>query len=274
MIRNGMGTGRGLALAATACLAVACGQPSVAAPTAAPPVTAPTAELSSGDRIATRVAEDQAVAATLTAIAQANQPAATPTAPPATMAEVLPTEPPPPPTEVPLPPTAPPPPEEPVAYKSVPPDGNFTPDSEMIDNNGVSLGRIKGSLKIADVSDSKDGLPLVKDRLAIRISASFAKNSLPANDGDGIDHVHISITRDEGDNQQELHSRDETTDAYCSFGGGEPDCELWDFGAHDNQWPNGTPLQNGRYKVTATIFLKGIDFAQPFWFTSFYIERP
>jgi hypothetical protein len=211
------------------------------------------------------------VAAALTATAQANQPIATPTEPPATVAEA-----PPPPTEPPPPPPTepPPPPEEPVAYKGVPPFGNFTPDSEMIDNNGVSLGRIKGTLEIADVSDSKDGLPLVRDRLAIRISASFEKDGQPANDGDGIDHVHISITRDENDNQDELHSRDETTDAYCSFGGGEPDCELWDFRAHDNQWPNGTPLQDGRYKVNATIYLKGIDFAQPFWFTSFYIEQP
>ncbi|MEP7188827.1 MAG: hypothetical protein ABI901_06540 [Roseiflexaceae bacterium] len=256
--------GRGLALAAVTCLAVACGQPSGAAPTAAPAT-----ELSSDDRIATRVAEEQAVAATLTVIAQGNQPPAAATNTPATVVEAPPT-----PTEPPPTPTEPPPPKEPVAYKGVPPDGNFTPNSEMIDNNGVSLGRIQGSLMIADVSNSKDGLPLVKDRLAIRILASFEKEGQPANDGDGIDHVHISIQRDEGDNQDELHSRDETTAAYCSFSGGEPDCELWDFRAHGNQWPNGTPLQNGRYKVSATIFLKDIDFAQPFWFTSFYIEQP
>jgi hypothetical protein len=221
------------------------------------------------------VAEEQAVAATLTAVAQGDQPPVAATNTPAAVVEAAPTPTEPPqPTDTPLPPTEPPPLEEPVAYENVPPDGNFTPDSEMIDDNGVLLGRVQGSLMIADVSELKEGLPLVKDRLAIRISASFEKEGQPVNDGDGIDYVRISIQRDEEDNQDEVHTRDEMTAAYCSFSGGEPDCELWDFGAHDNQWPNGTPLQNGRYKVNATIFLKDIDFAQPFWFTSFYIERP
>jgi hypothetical protein len=241
-------------------------------PTGASPSPAPT-ELPSADRIATRVAEERAVAATLTAVAGARPAGTQPALPEPTSPPPTPIGEAPPPT--PPPPTLPPPAEEPVAYQGVPPEGNLLPDSEVTDNNSAAVGVIRGSLQIADVKGEREGRPLVRGRLAIRIAARLERPGEPAPDGAGIAHVLIVIKRYDGGNPgTEVHQREERNAAYCAFGGGEPDCNVWVFAEHGNQWPNGTPLESGWYWVSAEIVLKDqLNVSnRPFWFTNFYLE--
>ena len=41
--------------------------------------------------------------------------------------------------------------------------------------------------------------------------------------------------------------------AYCAFSGGEPDCDIWEFNAANNQWPSGESLQPGLHRLVARV---------------------
>jgi hypothetical protein len=250
---------------------------------ASPPPT----ELSSADRIATRVAEERAVAATLAAEKQASEPTAIVALPtgaptdrpaPATLAAteaqaapVATTEvPPPPDTPAPAPPTdtpepAPPTdiPPPPVAYKDLDFTGSPLPGSTInIDGKEFTVG---GGIQIAGVADYRDGVPVVRDKLAIRV---FVR--VPAEDdkdGAGIEDVAFSIDGEQGDH----YERTERTAGYCSFGGGEPDCNLWS--PHDDTWPDGAQFLPGSHAVAVTIHLKNTTKTIN-WNTEIIVEKP
>ena len=239
--------------------------------------------VSSADQIATQVARDLAVAATLTAVAGGD---ATPVAPadatatPAP-AEATPTEPrpaadtPPPqptdepaqpteapapqPTDIPVPPTAPPEPTTPpIAYSDVNFSGNPAPGDE-----------VGGNIQIAGAEPNENGVPVVRAFLAIRVFARFPSSA--AQDGAGVDNVLIRINDDQtGELVQE---RAERTAGYCVFGGGEPDCELWVFADHNNQWPNGQPVSDGSYTVNVSITKAGDSEASVFWNFQFEVAQ-
>jgi hypothetical protein len=205
--------------------------------------------ISSADQIATRVAQDLAVAATLTAVARAQptaalpnaatpEPTAIPSSAPPTEAP-LPTETPPAPTDIPVPPTAPPEPTEaPIAYTDVNFSGNPVPGEE-----------VGGHIQIAGAQLNDNNVPVVHSFLAIRVFARFPASA--AHDGDGVEQVRIVLTNDE--TGEIVQDRPEQTAGYCAFQGGEPDCVLWVFAEHDNKWPKGQPITDGTYRVDVTI---------------------
>src|SRR5215218_7449206 len=156
--------------------------------------------VSGADQIATQVARDLAVAATLTAVARGQS---TPVAvaeatsiptpaevaptevPPLQWTEVMPLQPteapPPQPTDIPVPPTAPPEPTTPpIAYSDV----NFNGDPKP----GEEVG---GKIQIAGIVPSDSVFPVVRSFLAIRVFARFPANA--AHDGEGVDNVQIRI---------------------------------------------------------------------------------
>jgi hypothetical protein len=211
--------------------------------------------LSSDDQVATRVAQELAVAATLTAVARAQAtpasadtpiatPAAEPTAPAAATdpPAASPTDPPPPPpTDIPVPPTAPPEPTTPpIAYTDINFNGNPTPAPD---------GDVDGKITIAGATPGQGGTPVVRDFMAIRVDARIPGTA--ATNGDGIQNVQIVVF----DNQsgETVIDQTEGTAGYCSFGGGEPDCTIWRFAEHGNRWPKGQQVVNGTYSVNVTI---------------------
>lgn len=71
-------------------------------------------------------------------------------------------------------------------------------------------------------------------------------------DGAGIDRVDLRILKD----GQEVYQRTERNAAYCAFGGGEPDCNVWVFAQHGNTWPGGQPLESGSHLLQAIVYAK------------------
>lgn len=61
-------------------------------------------------------------------------------------------------------------------------------------------------------------------------------------DGDGIRNVEMRILDPDG---REVYQRTENRAAYCAFAGGEPDCNVWNFGDNDDAWPSGAPVRYG-----------------------------
>src|SRR6266536_3213594 len=158
--------------------------------------------VSNADQIATRVAEDLAVAATLTAVARAQPTAA------------------------------------PIAYSDVNFSGNPVPGEE-----------VGGNIQIAGAELNDKHVLVVHRFLAIRVFARFPASA--AHDGDGVDNVQIRISDDQSG--ETVQDQTEHTAGYCAFQGGEPDCVVWVFAEHNNQWPKGQPIENGTYTVNVTI---------------------
>lgn len=72
-------------------------------------------------------------------------------------------------------------------------------------------------------------------------------------DGTGIEHTEFEIKEQFG-NQRIVHTQRENTASYCSFGGGEPNCNILEL--HSGaKWPStGIPIENGRYTLEVTAF--------------------
>ena len=69
------------------------------------------------------------------------------------------------------------------------------------------------------------------------------------NDGNGINYVEMQIY--EGNHK--VYERKENNAAYCAFSGGEPDCQIWYFHDHNNEWPGGEHVNNGQYTLRARV---------------------
>ena len=65
-------------------------------------------------------------------------------------------------------------------------------------------------------------------------------------DGQGIDSVEFTITNSKN---VQVHYREEKTAGYCAFGGGEPDCVVWNFASHNYTWPDGAKITSGTYNL-------------------------
>ncbi len=73
-------------------------------------------------------------------------------------------------------------------------------------------------------------------------------------DGAGIDHVDMTIVDQLGNI---VHQRTEKTAKYCAFGGGEPDCIVWDFSKNGYRWDTGIPVYNKtQYFLRAVAYSK------------------
>ncbi len=65
-------------------------------------------------------------------------------------------------------------------------------------------------------------------------------------DGQNIDSVEFTIT---DSNNVQVHYRKEKVAGYCAFGGGEPDCVVWDFASQNYTWPGGKKITSGTYDL-------------------------
>ena len=260
----------------------------------------PAAPAATPDSIATRVAEELAVAATLTA--KAPQPTATPSAAaaspttPPTSAPASPTAPPQPtlantaaptatsapasppqqpptatPTRQPPTPTAtrqlptqtPTPKPNPVAIVVLPVDGSGDDNPNIRNGRNVKNGR---NIILPGFAQNEVSSPMIfRDRIVFRVEAFDSK--VGNTDGAGIQNVKFVITGPNG----EVHNRTENNAGYCVFGGGEPDCDVWVFYPRGNKWPNGKTIENGSHSATITITPKQGKPVQ--WFWTFEIKK-
>jgi hypothetical protein len=242
--------------------------------------TGPTAE---PDRVATRVAEEQAVAATLTAAASpaptaTTRPTDNPVVEPTATNSQLPTETP---TTLVVEPTAtdpqlpadtptvevvdPTPSPTPVLIAVLPVDGGGGDVLNIRNNNPPKDGR---NVTLPGFAPNEVSEPMVyRERMVFQ--AEVHDRNVGTQDGDGIDNVRFTITDDRG---EPVHFRQENNASYCVFGGGEPDCNMLNFAESDYRWPDGDTLYPVLYSVSIDI--------QPYggnpvtWFWSFRVELP
>jgi len=262
---------RCLAPALCAALLVSCALGAEVPASATPQATA------EGDAVATQVAIAQAVAATLTASVPLDTPPTpetsdadqTPTA--ITADTPLPENP----TEAPLAPSEPPPaptdtpteiPEEtlPRAYA---PNGNA--------DNLLGGIVVPDEARIVSYSEGNDLEVAFQSGVWFRVLAYVPSGDGNDRDGAGIQEVRFSITGPTTSGESGvIHEQTEMNAAYCVFGGGEPDCNVWDFSANNNAWPNGEPVQFGEnYHVQVNIDGADGD-AGASWNFNFTIEAP
>lgn len=228
------------------------------------------------DRVATRVAEEKAIAATLTAdaaqalaalsantpqplptatpIPPTDEPTSTPTRPlievpaPAPGERIVFTDTPTPiPTATPVPPTDTPTPEptRPLLVV-VPVDGN---DGVPNLRGSVDTNEGRNITLPGYPADGPTDPPVFTDRIVFR--AEVFDTNKGWQDGDGIKNVNFKVSyEDEG---RQVHERTENNAGYCVFGGGEPECNVWVFSQHNRQWPDGTKVNSGEYLAAITI---------------------
>ncbi len=71
-------------------------------------------------------------------------------------------------------------------------------------------------------------------------------------DGRGIASVEFAITSPNGD--VTYYDRTENNPGYCTFGGGEPDCNPWIVEGGQYKWKEGgQPVKSGKYGLTITV---------------------
>ena len=88
-------------------------------------------------------------------------------------------------------------------------------------------------------------------------------------DGEGIESVDFTIRNSKG---VVVHIRKEKQAGYCAFGGGEPDCVIWDFAEHQYIWPDGDKIVSGTY--TLNVLATSNDQVFMFSETQFTIQVP
>lgn len=235
-------------------------------------------------RIETRVAEELAVAATLTASAappvdEATATSAPPTVAPPTIAPTtapedtatpvvldandVATEPAPTATSIP-PTTAPADTATPVVLGFSPTDGDDGNDflRSSFDQN---QGRV---ILFPGFAQSEISVPPVfRERMVLRVEVFDTRAGLV--DGDGIQEVTFTIEDADG---RVVHERTERTPGYCIFGGGEPNCNVLDFERENFRWPNEGEIFNGDYLVKIDIVPENGDATQ--WRLQFVIDTP
>ncbi len=207
--------------------------------------------LSDQDRIATRVAEDRAVAATLTASAPTLPPPPASNLPPATSSPPSPTS-----TALPsatvTPTTAPLATATPRQAGSIVPPATHTPTPQptlvaIVPGFGTPKG-LRGQIMLPGYSGPL-APPVFRDAIVFRLMVRDP--AFGDVDGAGIQVVNMSIDSSHG----QVHSRAEQHAAYCVFGNptDSPECDIWRFSEHKNQWPNGTPVCAGQYQGNMTV---------------------
>ncbi len=129
-----------------------------------------------------------------------------------------------------------------------------TPPAEIGIGGGGGAG-LNGAL-VADIAmfTGPSDNPVFTNRLYFRM---FVWDPNRGNqDGDGIDHVEFEIFEQFGDFRT-VHTQRENNHSYCSFGGGEPNCNVLSLGPGAT-WPStGIQIESGDYSVQATVFQDG-----------------
>ncbi|HXF61734.1 MAG TPA: SH3 domain-containing protein, partial [Caldilineaceae bacterium] len=89
--------------------------------------------------------------------------------------------------------------------------------------------------------------PEVERRLVFEVMALDAGQGLM--DGAGIENVRLEVYDGDGNL---VYAKTEVSAGYCAFGGGTPDCGVWDFVRARNRWPNGNRFTPGPHLLFAT----------------------
>lgn len=92
-----------------------------------------------------------------------------------------------------------------------------------------------------------DYAPAATTALDFKVEARFGDD---APDGTGIAEVIFEIF---GPNGNTVYQRIERRTGFCAFGGGEPNCNVWNFAEHNSNWPNGLPIENGPHELEVTV---------------------
>ncbi|MBC8077898.1 MAG: hypothetical protein H7Y32_17610, partial [Chloroflexales bacterium] len=243
-------------LASALCVATLAG----CGPLADVPTAATAQATAAGDTVATQVAIAQAVAATLTAVVLAapsptteTAQEATPELPTITVAVDGPTAAPPPPTVAPIDTAVPPPTVFPTNDPELPIPIAYAPGGNA--DNVLGGIVVPDDARITSYSEGNDLEVSFKSSVWFRILAYVPSGDGNDKDGAGIKEVRVAIVGPVAGGENDIvHERTEMNAAYCVFGGGEPDCSVWDFAANDNKWPGGEPVQYGEnYHVQINI---------------------
>ena len=212
------------------------------------------------DRVGTRVAEELAVAQTLTAVAKQ-------AAPPVTeVAQVVP-------TATVIPPTGVPATLEPTVTAPKPPTPTRTAVPQQADPFVPGGGDPKGLIGKMILPGyggtfAQVDAPVFNQQIVFRLFV-YDPN-FGSSDGAGINSVDMQISDPSG---HVVQSRTEQNAAYCVFSGGEPDCVIWKFAEHNNQWPDGTPVCTGAgYQAVMTVDAKDDNNDGALWQFNFGIE--
>jgi hypothetical protein len=261
--------------------------------------------IAQADRVATRVAEELAVAGTLTALAPTAPPSATATRPPQTAAAsptptrltvtvvsartatpsptrlqitvaaptptrlqvTAPAHPAPTVTRLLL--TVAPAPSPPVRPTPTPLQVAVLPVDGSDGNRALHNARnvMEGrNVLLPGFSQSAVKNPMIfKDRLVFQVEVF--DETVGKRDGDGIASVTFTISDESG---KVVYTRTETTAPYCVFSG-EQGCAVWQFSKQGNRWPGGATLRYGGHDVQITIQPK--QGAAVNWFWGFRIEK-
>ena len=197
------------------------------------------------DRVATRVAEELAVAATLTAAA------------------------PPPPTNTPATDT-PGPPNTPV-----PPPLTPTPTREIervIPGAGNPNG-LEGQIVLPGNPELSGDIPIFQRTIAFHLRVYDP--AAGTQNGAGIQSVDFAITDPEG---KTVHERTEQNPKYCAFGGGDGDqpCNVLVFADFGNLWPNGPLVISDVccYKANMVVHTQDPDKDEANWLFDFIVRLP
>lgn len=232
------------------------------------------------DRVGTRVAEDLAVARTLTAVAQ-NSSAPTQIAQASTPAVAAP-------TMLASSPTAIPPTETPISVTPTntaisptrrPPTRTLAPPAPApvvptpLEDDPTTAGfgtpnGLQGTIILPGYQGPHD-LPVFRDAIVFRLKV--IDPAFGDTDGAGINAVSMSIDTPNG---QTVQNRTEGNPAYCVFGNpsDSPHCDVWRFAEHNNQWPDGTPVcVGGPYQGNMTVETKDPAKSGAFWGFNFEI---
>ncbi len=220
--------------------------------------SAGTATTPDSDRVGTRVAEELAVVQTLTAVARQAAPAAT------EVAQVVPTA---------VLPTNVPATRKPTVAAPKPPTPTKTAAPQQADPfvpGGGDPKGLTGRMLLPGYGGSSEqvDVPVFSQQIVFRL---FVYDPHFGNtDGAGINSVNMQITDPYG---QVVQSRTEQNAAYCVFGGGEPDCLVWIFAEHNNQWPDRTPVCAGSgYQASMTVDAKDDTNDEALWRFDFAID--
>ena len=93
------------------------------------------------------------------------------------------------------------------------------------------------------------GAGSIQDRISFELVV-FDPDAGKSN-GAGITSVDMSVVDPSG---ATVFTRTENNPRYCAFGGGEPDCTIWNFSEHGDAWPAGTPVCAGDgYQALMTV---------------------
>jgi hypothetical protein len=204
---------------------------------------APAEQTPTPDAVATGVAQQRAIAATLTAeapVIESTQPLPTATEP-AQATEAPPTD---------------TPPAQDVVGQIVPAFGT---------TNGL-----EGEIRIHNYPGAVPDAPIVQQSIAFRLQVHDP--SVGDQDGAGITSVDFFIT--ELNSGETVHERTERVSGYCAFGGGEPVCDVFDFAENNFTWTNGQSIVDGFFEVQAIVHTQDPNKDGANWGFTFEVRLP